>query len=71
MPLVAIACVHCTKVHNFAVSDQQIEELQAGQKHIQDILDNLEAPEREMFISGICPTCWNTMFADDEDEDAA
>lgn len=31
----------------------------------------LSANEREMLISGICPTCWNKMFPpepDDEDE---
>ena len=28
----------------------------------------LNADEREMLISGICPTCWDKMFSFDEDE---
>ena len=29
----------------------------------------LSASEREMLITGICPTCWAKMFGDDDDED--
>lgn len=29
----------------------------------------LSANEREMLISGICPTCWGKMFGGMEDED--
>ena len=30
----------------------------------------LSADEREMLITGICPTCWDKMFDDgEEDED--
>lgn len=29
----------------------------------------LSANEREMLISGICPTCWEKMFGGMEDED--
>lgn len=40
---------------------------------IQNAMPYLNAEEREMLISGICPSCWNNMFneedEDDEDED--
>lgn len=29
----------------------------------------LSADEREMLISGICPTCWDEMFGSDEEPD--
>ena len=29
----------------------------------------LSANEREMLISGICPTCWDKMFGSDEEPD--
>ena len=29
----------------------------------------LSTGEREMLISGICPTCWETMFGGGDDED--
>lgn len=38
----------------------------------QDAFPYLTADEREMLISGICPTCWDKMFSfddDDEEED--
>lgn len=30
---------------------------------------NLFANDRERLISGICPTCWDKMFAYDDEED--
>lgn len=29
---------------------------------VQDVLPNLSPSERERFISGICPDCWDAMF---------
>lgn len=37
-------------------------------KHAQDVFPYLSANEREMLISGICPTCWDEMFGKGEDE---
>ena len=34
----------------------------------QDAFPYLSADEREMLISGICPDCWDKMFARGEDE---
>ena len=31
-------------------------------KLVQDAFPYLSADERESFISGICPTCWDKMF---------
>lgn len=36
---------------------------------IQDAFPNLSADVREQLVSGICPACWDEMFADDEEED--
>lgn len=35
----------------------------------QDAFPYLSADEREMLISGICPTCWDKMFGSDEEPD--
>lgn len=35
----------------------------------QDAFPYLSADEREMLISGICPTCWDNMFSLEEDEE--
>lgn len=37
---------------------------------VQDAFPYLSADEREMLITGICPTCWDKMFGgEDEDDD--
>lgn len=36
--------------------------------HAQNALPYLSAAEREMLISGICPTCWENLFREEEDE---
>lgn len=38
-------------------------------RHIQDIFPYLTNEDREMFISQVCPVCWNDMFSDEEDEE--
>jgi hypothetical protein len=39
---------------------------------VQDAFPYLSADEREMLISGICPTCWANTFGDlEEEEDPA
>ena len=35
----------------------------------QDAFPYLSASDREMLITGICPTCWDGMFETDEEED--
>jgi len=37
--------------------------------HAQDAFPYLSANEREMLISGICPTCWNSMFPPEPEEE--
>ena len=34
---------------------------------VQDAFPYLLADEREMLISGICPTCWDDTFSDEEE----
>lgn len=52
----------------------QVEEIdwvrfnQPNRPHVQDCFPYLTPDEREMFISGTCSVCWNTMFGE-EDED--
>ena len=39
-------------------------------RHIQDIFPYLTPQDREMFISNICPVCYDDMFLDEEDVSA-
>jgi len=48
------------------MTEQQCRELNKGEKHIQDILTDFSPEDRETLISGICPKCWDEIFADEE-----
>ena len=39
-----------------------------NREHIQNIFPYLEASERELFLSGLCGSCWDELFMDLEDE---
>lgn len=38
-------------------------------KSAQEAFSYLLAEDREMLISGICPSCWNDLFADEDEKD--
>ena len=66
---VNVVCTRCHKDFNFEMTDKQFKELNEGEKHVQDIFPGFKPEDREMFISGFCPKCWDEIFADDgEDE---
>lgn len=67
---VSVTCPICKERFIFQMTEQQYKELEKGEKHIQDILPNFSPEDREMFISGFCPKCWDQIFADEEDETA-
>lgn len=59
-------CQICKKGKKIPMTMEQVIRLNKGlseSKHIQDILPELEPRWREMFISGICPDCWETNIA--------
>lgn len=59
-----VTCMKCTTTYVFDVSTKQDEELDEGKKKIQDIFPELSPDERELFLSGICGTCYDKMFAE-------
>lgn len=56
-----IPCVFCHNDHIVSVKKEDYWAWQNG-KHAQDAFPYLSVNDREMLISGICPTCWNKMF---------
>ena len=65
---VITCCPFCHKAHEVAVNEMDYLDWQDG-KLAQDAFPYLSADEREMLISGICPTCWDGMFGSDEEPD--
>ena len=56
-------CPHCHKLQTLEVNDSQYYDWMAG-KDIQRAFPNLSADQREIFISGICPECWEDIFGE-------
>lgn len=67
--LVKTTCPMCHCDTYIQVDAEEYARWQAGEL-IQVAMPNLDADEREMLISGICPDCWDDTFGDEyEDED--
>lgn len=62
------ACPMCGDVATTVVTPQQLFAYNQG-AYAQDVLPNLDNGQREQFISGTCPDCWNAMFSFDDGED--
>lgn len=67
--LVKTTCPICHCDTYIQVDAEEYACWQAGEL-IQVAMPYLDADEREMLISGICPNCWDDTFGDeDEDEE--
>ena len=62
-------CPICGEEHKVVVNTDDYFAWNSLGWHTQDAFPYLSDNEREMLISGVCPTCWDSMFgSDDEDE---
>lgn len=57
-----IPCTFCKTDQIFTVREEDAMEWAYRNKHTQDAFPYLTPPEREMFISGTCGTCYSGMF---------
>ena len=51
-------CPFCGKRNSVVVDEEDFERYENGAK-AQDAFPYLEPDERELLISGICPSCWD------------
>lgn len=59
-------CPFCGEYHEVEVSEADFYAWQGGEL-IQNAMPYLSADDREILISGICPSCWEKMFGAGED----
>jgi hypothetical protein len=64
-----IICIRCKKEFKFTLTGEQYERVYHGKEYIQNILPHFRPEDREMFISHICPECWNKMMPPEEPEE--
>ena len=62
-----VKCPICGKVSKLEVDDRKLMAYKAGCGPIHHIFPELTADERELIKTGICNTCWDDMFADEEE----
>lgn len=60
--MIETACPFCGAAHMIEVNLVDYWDWKDG-KLAQDAFPYLTPDEREMVISGICPECWDSMFA--------
>lgn len=62
-----LPCKFCGEVQEVELSLEQMRELQTpNRRNVQDIVPELPAEQRELFISGMCEKCWTQTFGTDE-----
>lgn len=63
--IISTHCPFCGGINGVEVNERDYLDWQDGAL-VQEAFPYLNASEREMLISGICPDCWNGMFGGDE-----
>lgn len=59
-------CESCGKDVTIIGSEDQWNDLVTTTKNIQDIFPDLSADDREILISGICGSCYDKLFSEDD-----
>lgn len=63
---VIVNCRVCGKDHAILVHKDGYKELMSpNRRHIQEIFPYLDADERELLISQVCPECWKKVFGEE------
>ena len=60
--VIECTCPFCGQTHNVQVREADYVMWEFANWSAQDAFPYLSADEREMLISGICPTCWEKTF---------
>lgn len=67
--VVEVTCPFCGKVSTLTLPTDGYTAWKLNGVLVQDAFPALSAEDRELLISGICPTCWDGMFPDEEEEE--
>lgn len=59
-----LVCRMCKATYQVEVSAEKVAAWLNGEL-IQSAMPHLEAPTRELFISGTCGKCWDNLFGED------
>lgn len=63
-------CIKCHKDVTITGPEDQIMALENREGLAQNVAPSIHPDLREMFISGICATCWDRMFGEPQPKEA-
>lgn len=66
--ILVTVCPNCSGRLEYETSPEIAERIIAGKEPIQNILPNESADIRERFITGICESCWDSIFEEQHDD---
>ena len=64
--IVQVKCHMCRKVHEVTVNAAAFMRWENREGHIQDLMPELSASERELLISQTCSRCFDSLFGGGE-----
>lgn len=69
---IATRCRCCKNIIQIPCSDEtyvtaQFWNAATDPRPIQEVFPDMSPENREMFVSGICPTCWNVMLGEEDE----
>lgn len=64
----SLPCPDCNSTLGVSIRGAYLYRYNQG-AHITEVLPDLSPADRERFITGICPICWDKLFPIDEDEE--
>ena len=72
MARIATRCRCCKNIIQIPCSDEtyvaaQFWNAATDPRPIQEVFPDMSPENREMFVSEICPTCWNVMFGEEDE----
>lgn len=62
---ITMICPFCHTPQEVQVTEEGFRRFQGG-ANVQDAFPLLTPGQRELFVSGICPTCWDSMPKDED-----
>lgn len=68
MITIEVTCPFCGSTNFISVYEEDFFDWRNGVL-AQEAFPYLDADERELLISGICPSCWEGMFGGEEEEE--
>jgi hypothetical protein len=61
----SLPCPKCGDTYKLEIAGRQLHAYH-NQSMVDEVLPDLSAEDRERFITGICPPCWDKMFEYEE-----